>query len=97
MASNCNCSTTYNNVEENDDVEMYDSNFNGNNIPTTDLVKDHSINIEKYCNFFLNQEILRDEPCLHPNTKCVSKQKRCADEMESVVITCLSCGKIQKK
>lgn len=98
MASDCNC-YTYNNVQNNEDVDMYDDNENGNgnNISAPSSSKDRPINIEKYCIFFLNQEILRDEPCLHSNTKCVSKQKRCADEMESVVITCLSCGKIQKK
>lgn len=60
-------------------------------------IKDSPVAIEKFCNFFLNQNIYRDEPCSHANTKCISKQKRSCDEMETVILTCLSCGRVQNK
>lgn len=59
--------------------------------------KDLPVQIEKFCNFFLNQTIYRDEPCSHANTKCIAKQKRSCDEMETVILTCLSCGRVQNK
>lgn len=59
--------------------------------------KEYPINVDVYCDFFLNQIILCDEPCSHAKTKCITKQKRCSDEMETVIITCLSCGRVQNK
>lgn len=74
-----------------------DVTMTSNGVVEHTTTKDQPINVSSYCNFFLSQIILRDEPCSHSNTKCVTKQKRCSDEMETVIITCLSCGRVQNK
>lgn len=79
----------------NNKIDDYDAMNNG--IVEYTSIKEYPINIKQYCDFFLNQIILRDEPCSHSNTKCITKQKRCSDEMETVIITCLSCGRVQNK
>lgn len=86
--SMCNCYYS-------DQTKNIDENINGIVEHTSN--KEYPISLNKYCDFFLNQVILRDEPCSHVNTKCITKQKRCNDEIETVIITCLSCGRVQNK
>lgn len=89
MEVDCNCDENNSLLAENDiqGVCSFEKNHD----------KDKPIDMNKYCNFFLKQQLLRDEPCSHSDTKCISRQRRCADEMESVIITCLSCGRVQQK
>lgn len=50
---------------------------------------------EKYTSAFLNQSIPKDDPCKHEKFSFVSKQTRCADEIQTNFITCRLCGKVQ--
>lgn len=54
-----------------------------------------TVDWSKYRDTILKQVIPIDEPCKHDEFSYLSKQTRCADEIQTNFITCRLCGKVE--
>lgn len=99
MDTRCKCLNRGDIAEDVAAVQSMESGDDANSVGIIEHTsnKEYPINMERFCTFFLNQQIFRDEPCSHVDMVCVTKQRRCNDEMETVILTCRSCGRIQNK
>lgn len=65
--------------------------------PTTAAAAAGGVDWVGWAQVFLKARLPRDEPCAHEKVSRILKQTRCGDEIETSIITCLYCGKQERR